>query len=200
MRRFKILAALVVAGLLLGGLGAYLAGQRAGDPVADGAPRLPSGGDFTLDSADGPVALATLRGRVVLIYFGYASCPDVCPTSLALIKAALQTLAPAELARVRVLFISVDPLRDTPAKLKQYAGYFHPNIVGVTGKAAEIGAVAVRYGASYAFTPVQSAVGYVVDHTSITSVVAPDGRLVEQLPHGTTTPEIVAAIRRWLPH
>jgi protein SCO1/2 len=137
---------------------------------------------------------------VVLLYFGYASCPDVCPTSLALIKAALQTLTPAELARVRVLFISVDPLRDTPAKLKQYARYFHPNIIGVTGKAAEIGAVAVRYGASYAFTPVQSAVGYVVDHTSVTSVVAPDGRLVEQLPHGTAAPEIVAAIRRWLPH
>jgi protein SCO1/2 len=197
MRRLKILISLTIAGLLLG---AYVSGRHAGDPAAGGDPRLPSGGDFILDSADGPVALAGLRGRVVLLYFGYASCPDVCPTSLALIKAALQTLTPAELARVRVLFISVDPLRDTPAKLKQYARYFHPNIIGVTGKAAEIGAVAVRYGASYAFTPVQSAVGYVVDHTSVTSVVAPDGRLVEQLPHGTAAPEIVAAIRRWLPH
>jgi len=200
MRRLQILVSLIVAGLLLGGLAAYVAGQRAGEPVADSMPRLPSGGDFTLDSADGPVSLASLRGQVVLVYFGYASCPDVCPTSLALIKAALQTLAPADLAHVRVLFISVDPARDTPAKLKQYAGYFHPNIVGVTGKPAEIGAVALRYGASYRFTPVQSAVGYVVDHSSVTSVVAPDGRLVEQLPHGATAPEIVAAIRRWLPH
>jgi len=200
MRRLKILVPLIVTGLLLGGLAAYVAGQRAGEPVADSTSHLPSGGDFTLDSADGPVALANLRGQVVLIYFGYASCPDVCPTSLALIKAALQTLAPADLARVRVLFVSVDPLRDTPAKLKQYAAYFHPNIIGVTGKPAEIAAVALRYGATYRFTPVQSAVGYVVDHTSVTSVMAPDGRLVEQLPHGTTAPEIVAAIRRWLPH
>jgi len=200
MWRFKILASLIFAGLLLGGLAAYIAGQRAGEPVADSTPRLPSGGDFMLDSADGPVSLASLRGQVVLIYFGYASCPDVCPTSLAIIKAALQALAPADLARIRVLFISVDPARDTPAKLKQYAAYFHPNIVGVTGKPAEIAAVALRYGASYRFTPVQSAVGYVVDHSSVTSVVAPDGRLVEQLPHGATAPGIIAAIRRWLPH
>lgn len=193
MRRPRILISLVVAGLLLGGLGAYISGQRGGEPP------LPPGGDFTLDSANGPVSLAGLRGRVVLIYLGYTSCPDVCPTSLALIKAALQALTPAELARVRVLFISVDPQRDTPAKLEQYAGYFHPNIVGVTGKAADIRAVATRYGASYRFTPVSSAIGYVVDHTSVTSVVAPDGRLVAQLPHGTTPPEIVAAIRRWLP-
>jgi protein SCO1/2 len=101
---------------------------------------------------------------------------------------------------VQVLFISVDPGRDTPEKLKQYAGYFHPNIAGVTGRPETIAAVAARYGASYRMTPVESAAGYVVDHSSVTSVIAPDGRLVEQLPHGTTPPEIVDAIRRWLPH
>lgn len=193
MRRFALLAAAVIAAALLGVLAAWLAAPRTGEPA------LPRGGDFTLDSADGPVTLTALRGKVVLLYFGYASCPDVCPTSLALTTAALKTLAPDELARVQVLFISVDPGRDTPANLKHYAGYFHPGIAGVTASPERIAAVAADYGASYRMTPVDSAAGYVVDHSSVTSVIAPDGRLVEQLPHGTTPPEIVDAIRRWLP-
>ncbi len=194
MRRPILLAVATLAAVLLGVFAAWLAGPRTNEPV------LPRGGDFTLTAADGPVALERLRGRVVLLYFGYASCPDVCPTSLALTTAALKTLEPAELARVQVLFISVDPGRDTPEKLRLYAGYFHPNIAGVTGSPATIAAVATNYGASYRMTTVQSAAGYVVDHSSVTSVIAPDGRLVEQLPHGSTPPEIVATIRRWLPH
>lgn len=192
MRRIAVFASVTLVALLLGMLAAYLVGQRSGNPP-------PRGGDFTLTSADGPVSLESLRDKVVLIYFGYASCPDVCPTSLALTTAALKTLAPAELARVQVLFISVDPARDTPAKLKQYTGYFHPNIAGITGSPDAIVDVTARYGAAYHITPVRSAAGYMVDHTSVTSVVAPDGRLVEQLPHGTAPPEIAAAIRRWLP-
>lgn len=193
MRRPVLVGSLILAALALGALAAALLAPRPGPP-------LPRGGDFTLTAADGPVSLASLRGQVVLIYFGYASCPDVCPTSLALTATALHALTPAERARVRALFISVDPLRDTPAKLKQYAGYFHPNMIGVTGPASVLGEVAMRYGAAFGYTPVSSAAGYVVDHTSVTSLVAPDGRLVEQLPHGTPPPEILAAIRRWLPH
>ncbi|HJW82502.1 MAG TPA: SCO family protein [Acidiferrobacterales bacterium] len=199
MRRAAIYTALVIVALLLGALAAWLGGQRAAEPAAHAGPPLPPGGDFTLDAADGPVSLASLRGKVVLIYFGYASCPDVCPTSLALIATALKTLAPAERERVRVLFISVDPLRDKPDMLKKYAGGFHPNILGITGQHKVIGDVALRYGAYYGFTPVSSADRYVVDHTSATSVVAPDGRLVEQLSHGTPPPGIVASMRRWLP-
>ena len=194
MRRIIILSSVIVAGLLVGVLGAWLAGTHTGGTPA------PRGGNFTLTSADGPVSLADQRGQVVLIYFGYASCPDICPTSLAFITAALHALTPAELERVRAVFISVDPARDTPEKLKQYAGHFHPNFIGVTGSAESLADVAARYGAVYRMTAVESAAGYVVDHSSITSVVAPDGRLVEQLPHGTPPPDIVAAIRRWLAH
>lgn len=194
MRRPGLLAAAALAAALLGALAAWLAGPP------DDTPALPRGGEFTLESADGPVTLGRLRGKVVLLYFGYASCPDVCPTSLALITGALKALAPEELARVQVLFVSVDPGRDTVEKLRQYAGYFHPNIAGVTASPATLAAVAADYGASYRLTPVESAAGYVVDHSSVTSVIAPDGRLVEQLPHGTPPPEIVAAIRRRLPH
>jgi protein SCO1/2 len=166
--------------------------------VSDTGSTRPPGGDFTLDSADGPVSLASLRGKVVLIYFGYASCPDVCPTSLALIATALHALTPAERERVRVLFVSVDPARDTPVRLKPYAAHFHPDIIGVTAQASVLGEMARRYGAAFSYTPVSSATGYVVDHTSSTAVLAPDGRLVELLPHATAPPGIVAAIRRVL--
>jgi len=199
MRRFAIFASLALVALLLGALAAWLGGQRTDGSAARTVVPLPPGGEFTLEGADGPVSLASLRGKVVLIYFGYASCPDVCPTSLAVIATALRTLTPAERERVRVLFISVDPLRDKPVMLKKYARAFHPNILGVTGQHSVIGDVAVRYGAYYGFTPIPSAGGYAVDHTSVTSVVAPDGRLVEQLSHGTPPPRIAAAIRRWLP-
>ncbi len=193
MKRPALIATLILAGALLGIAVAWLTGPGA-PPEQPGA----RGGDFTLTAAEGPVALDALRGRVVLVYFGYASCPDICPTSLALITTALNTLTPAEVERVRVLFISLDPERDTPVKLRQYAGYFHPNITGITGRPEVLADVAARYGAAYRMTPVQSAAGYVVDHTSVTSVVAPDGRLVEQLAHGTPPAEIIAAIRRWL--
>lgn len=161
-------------------------------------PPGPRGGDFTLISADGPVSLSSLRGKVVLIYFGYASCPDACPTTLALTAQGLAQLAPAERERVRVLFVSVDPARDSPQKLKEYGAHFAPEVIGVTGTPREIAEVAVQYGAAFRLQPVESAVGYVVDHTSFTSVVAPDGRLVEQLPHGTPPAEIAAAVRRAL--
>ena len=98
----------------------------------------PTGGDFRLQSAAGPVDLKNLRGRVVLIYFGYTWCPDICPTNLAFIAAALKSLAPEDLARVQVLFVSVDPERDDAQRLAQYTGYFHPQILGLTGTPEEI--------------------------------------------------------------
>lgn len=192
MRRVLIIATTIAAGLLVGVVIAWLTAREAPESGA------PKGGDFTLQSADGPVSLAGLRGSVVLIYFGYAACPDVCPTSLALTAQGLARLTPEELKRVKVLFVSVDPARDTLPKLKQYAGYFHPNMIGVTGSPREIAEVVVQYGAAFHMQPVESAAGYVVDHTSFTSVVAPDGRLVEQLLHGAQPEEIAQAIRRLL--
>lgn len=198
MRRLWLYASLAATVLLLGATLVWLGIQRGAHPPDVARAPLPPGGDFTLQSADGPVSLAGLRGQVVLIYFGYATCPDACPTTLGFTTLALKMLTPGELARVKVIFVSVDPNRDTPAKLRQYVGHFHPNIIGVTGEVPALGEVGLRYGAVFRYTPVSSAAIYVVDHTSITSVVAPDGRLVEQLPHGTTPKDIVAAIRRWL--
>src|SRR5690606_28898139 len=118
--------------------------------------------------------------------------------ALALTAQALEALEPAERARVRVLFVSVDPERDSPELLAQYAAHFHANVTGVTGSPDVLAEIATRYGAAYRKSAVESVTKYVVDHTSSTAVVAPDGRLVELLPHGTPPPRIVEAVRRWL--
>mgnify|MGYP000967679565 FL=1 len=141
------LAAGLLAALVLG-LAIFWQPELPERPLPRAA--MPEGGDFTLQSADGPVSLGDFRGKVVLLYFGYTYCPDVCPTSLAATAEALKALNPDELARVAVILVSVDPKRDTPARLKEYAEFFHPAMVGVTGTPEEIAAVAKRYGVFYA--------------------------------------------------
>ncbi|MDP2784929.1 MAG: SCO family protein [Sulfurimicrobium sp.] len=155
----------------------------------------PVGGDFTLQSANGPVSLQGLRGKVVLVYFGYTFCPDICPTSLAFTSQGLNLLSPDELARTQVLFISVDPERDTLEKLKEYGAFFHPNILGLTGTPQEIASAAKNYGASYSKQNTGSAGGYVVDHSAATYVVDTGGKLAATLQHGTPPAEVAKAIR-----
>ncbi len=159
----------------------------------------PKGGDFTLQTADGPLASQHYRGKVIALYFGYTYCPDVCPTSLAALGEALALLTPAELAQVQPLFISVDPERDALPRLKEYAAFFHPRMIGATGSPAEVAAVAGAYGASYARQDIKSEGGYVVDHSSFVYLIAPDGRLAASLPHGSTPEAIAAALRQLLP-
>jgi protein SCO1/2 len=91
-------------------------------------------GNIVLRSATGPVQLSDHRGEIVLLYFGYTYCPDVCPTSLAKLKAALSGLSPKEAAQVQVIFISVDPARDTPEELEQYAQTFGSDFIGAKGR------------------------------------------------------------------
>lgn len=160
---------------------------------------FPPAGEFTLQSATGPVSLKDYRGKVVLIYFGYTYCPDVCPTSLAATAQGLGLLKPEELAKVAMIFISVDPERDTPARLKEYAEFFHPIIVGVTGSTAAVAEVAKNYGVFYARQKVATAGGgYVVDHTSDTYVVSADGRLVGKIAHATPPDQVASEIRKHL--
>jgi len=160
-----------------------------------GLAEAPKGGDFTLHSANGPLSLHDLKGKVVLLYFGYTFCPDICPTSLAFNSQALATLDKTELDKVQMLFVSVDPERDTLDKLKAYTAYFHPSILGLSGTPEEIAKAAKLYGASYARQETGSAGGYVVDHSAYTYVIAPDGSLFKSLDHGTPPPQVVEAIR-----
>lgn len=195
-QRILLVIAVLLAALVLG-LAFFWQPQLPERPLPVAA--APAGGDFNLQSAGGPVALQDFRGKVVLVYFGYTYCPDICPTSLAATAEGLKLLSPEELARVAVIFVSVDPERDTPARLKEYGEFFHPAIVGVTGSADEVAAIARRYGVFYARQPVATAGGgYVVDHTSDTYVVAPDGRLDGKIAHAAPPEQVAAEIRKRL--
>ena len=156
----------------------------------------PKGGDFTLQSVNGPVSTTAFRGKVVLLYFGYTQCPDICPTSLSLMAQTLNELSPAELKRVVGLFVSVDPKRDTAVRLAEYVGYFHPNFIGLTGTPEAVAAVAKRYGAQYSFADAEdSAMGYTVDHSATIYLIDRAGVLRFAFPHGTSPETMLGAIR-----
>ncbi len=155
--------------------------------------------DFLLHSSKGPVRLSDFRGKVVLLYFGYTFCPDICPTSLTATARALRRLPPEQLAEVETLFVSVDPERDTPEHLAEYAAFFHPSIHGVTGTDAEVAAAARPFGVVYARHEATGAGGYVVDHSALTYLVAPDGHLAAKLPHAAPPQLVVAELTKWLP-
>jgi protein SCO1/2 len=167
-----------------------------GHDLAHAPGASPTGGDFVLDSADGPVRLADYRGQWVLVYFGYTVCPDVCPTNLALLGRALRMLTPQERAQIQAIFVSVDPQRDTLAHLKQYAAYFHPEILGATANPAVLQEIAERYGVVFHRSEDSgSAMGYLIDHTAMTYLIDPQGRLRNLFDHATPAERMVAVIR-----
>jgi protein SCO1/2 len=156
------------------------------------------GGEFTLQSLSGPVSLKDYRGKVTLLYFGYTMCPDVCPTNLSMMSNAFSQLDDKELSQIQGIFISVDPERDTMERLNEYTHYFHPLILGLSSTPEIIKELADRYGVAYQkVVQNDSATNYVVDHSSETYVVDPNGKLVERLRHAAPPAEILAAIKKY---
>ena len=164
-----------------------------------GVTEAPPGGDFVLHSSKGPFSLKDYRGKVVLLYFGYTKCPDICPTSLSFMTQALNGLDDDELKKVLGVFVSVDPKRDTFELLDEYVAYFHRNLMGVTGSEKEITDTAALYGAQYYEVELEgSAFGYSVNHSAVTYLIAPDGELRFIFPHGTPPSVILEAVRHVL--
>lgn len=135
----------VAGGFLLGRARMGGAGTLHGSLID---PPLPAT-DFVLASGDGPVALSDFRGRITVLFFGYTFCPDVCPYTMERLRAAKESLGPAG-ENVRVVFVSVDPERDTPERATAYARGFDPGFVGLSGSPGEIAAVASSFGIFYA--------------------------------------------------
>lgn len=157
------------------------------------------GGDFSLDSAAGPVDLKQFRGKVVVLYFGYTSCPDACPTSLSALGAVMQSFAPEESAKIQPIFITLDPARDDAQHMAEYGRFFYPTLLGLRGSDAKVAEVAKQYGVIYAKQKVDSAANYVVDHSSFLYVIGADGKLLSSLPYGISPREISASLRAVLP-
>jgi cytochrome oxidase Cu insertion factor (SCO1/SenC/PrrC family) len=157
--------------------------------------RAPVGGPFELTDQTGHRRSdADFRGKLVVLYFGYTFCPDVCPTELQSISLALDQLGAAAEA-VQPLFITVDPERDTPARLADFVSAFHPRLIGLTGSLAEIRKTAIAYRTFFAKSSSATPGDYSVDHTGFIYLIGKDGQYLGFLPPGLAPDAIADAIR-----
>ncbi|WP_428490403.1 SCO family protein [Rhodopila sp.] len=182
---------LLLAVLLIGAGGFFwLSGNGANSPISIGGP-------FTLLNGNGKtVTDRDFRGKYMLVYFGYTFCPDVCPTTMNAVADAIDKLGP-EAGRIRPLFISVDPKRDTPAVVKQYAAAFGPEFIGLTGTPKEVAAAAKEYRVYYAdHRTGPGPDNYSVDHSSVLYLMGPDGRFVAPLRADQSGDQIAANLKR----
>jgi protein SCO1/2 len=148
--------------------------------------------DFTLPGQNGqPVSLRDFRGKVVLLYFGYTTCPDVCPTTLAELHQAHVALG-KKADDVQVLMVTVDPERDTQQVMADYTSHFDSSFIGLTGTPEQIAEVATYYGIYYEKVEGNSAIGYLVNHTANVMAIDKEGYLRVVFPFGTTAKDITA--------
>ncbi len=193
--------AFAVVGLLIVGLlvGRFYFGpdsQSAGEPVTTTSPLI--GGAFTLVDQNGEtVTDETFKGRYMLVYFGYTFCPDVCPTALNRNSEAMDLLG-ERAEKVVPILITVDPERDTVDHMKEYATFFHPRLVALTGSEEQVKAAAKAYRVYYAKVEEETADpdNYLMDHTAITFMMGPDGTFVQHFSHDATPEEMAERMRK----
>ena len=199
----RILWAVLAAAVLL--LGAVAVWSVANGRLPFGAPTFHGtviqspdlAADFTLTASTGEqLSLSDLRGKVVLLYFGYTFCPDACPTTLSELKKVPAALGDRA-DEVQVVMVTVDPQRDTPEVLREYLSYFDPSFLGLTGTEEEVLAAATPLGIYFSAHEGSAASGYLVDHTTTVLVIDKAGYL--RLLYGFETPgEDIAADMRYL--
>lgn len=147
------------------------------------------GGEFTLSNEGESFSLSSLAGKPLILYFGFTFCPDVCPVGLATIRDALNSSH--ELSTLPAVFVTLDPERDSRQKLKEYTGFFHSNIIGLTGSIDEIQTVAKRYGTYFRKSSKgEDSKDYLVDHTAYFYLINAEGELIRVLDHNASAQEI----------
>ena len=168
-------------------------------PPLDGAK---IGGPFTLVDQNGQTRTdKDFVGKYRIVYFGYSFCPDVCPVDVAAIGGgvkALEAADPARGAKILLVFVSVDPARDTPPVLKQFVSAFHPRMIGLTGTKAEIDAAAKAYGIYYALEKPGPGGGYLVQHSRQAYLMGPDGQPIALLPAEQGPQAVAEELKRWV--
>lgn len=181
-------------------LTAVLAACTARDPsyALKNVTGLVSPLEFRLTNQDGqPVTAADYRHDIVLLYFGYTECPDECPTTLTTLANALHALGPRS-SRVRVLFVSVDPQRDTTAVLKRYVSNFGPEFIGLRGDQAALTDLSKRYRIAYHYEKPDKYGNYEVDHSSAVFVFDGRGRARLLAQSDNTAQQVASDLRRLL--
>lgn len=152
------------------------------------------GGDFVLTRADGtPFSLQMLRGQVVVLSFGYTSCPDVCPTTLNSVSILLRKLG-GRAEQVAPVFISVDPARDKPGQLREYLSYFHQSIIGLTGTETQLQGVARQFGTFIRYHAAKETGAYQVDHSGSIYIIDREGQLRRVVPYGMPPEQLVESV------
>lgn len=156
-------------------------------------------GDFELIHQDKPLKLTDLKGQPVILYFGYTSCPDVCPLGLAVIRDVLKSSE--DFSNVKVLFVTLDPARDTPEVLQQYTDFFHPNIIPLTGALSDIKTVIEAYGGflrHHEPANEQQKDVYMVDHSAYYYLIDSNSELVRVIDHNVSAENLAASLRHLL--
>jgi protein SCO1/2 len=203
---------LALAAVVLG-LAVTLAGSACARPDSEGEagraltppesetelPVLPIGGEFTLTDQDGkPFTLSSLEGKAVLIFFGYTMCPDACPTTLSKLSSAYAKLNEDERKRVKAVYITIDPERDTPTVMKDHLTYFGVDAVGLTGTVEETSKVAAQFGAHFERTNDKTAAGYLMSHTVSIFGLDPKGKTRLLIDYEASVDLVVKEIRALL--
>lgn len=190
-RAVLIFAALVLA--LAAGIGSYAFLTRTTGPFVSGTALV--GGPFTLTNQDGRrVTEKDFLGRHTLVFFGYTYCPDVCPTELQVMTAAIDMMGEDGKA-ITPVFVTVDPQRDTPEVVKSYVENFGPSLVGLTGTEDEIANMAKAYRVYYARSGNSGSDDYLMDHSSIIYLMGPDGRFVKHFTYTTDAPRLAKELK-----
>ncbi len=180
-------------------LSACTASAPPAKPPLEGA-RI--GGAFTLTDQNGrTITEQAFAGKYRIMYFGYTFCPDVCPTDVQAIGAAvkkLETSDPALAAKIVPVFVTVDPARDTPAVLKQFVSAFHPRMVGLTGTDDQIARIKTEYAVYSSKGDASPGGGYLVNHSRQAYLMDPDGKPLALLPQEQGPDAVVTEIKRWV--
>jgi protein SCO1/2 len=189
----KLLLVGLMSFLLIGAVaaGVFFFSEPAGFRGTTYAEPYPVAPEIELRRANGDnFRLSEMRGKVVVLFFGYTSCPDICPTTMAELRQALEQLG-SQAEQVQVLFVTVDPERDTPERVQEYADHFNPKFIGLSGSEAEVARVWNDYGVFREIVKGTSAAGYLVNHTARITLIDQQGNLRVSFPFDTPVEDIV---------
>lgn len=145
----------------------------------------------SLKTSNGTLTLSQLRSenKIILMYFGFLSCPDVCPTTLSSMAGVFKSLPKEKLDRIEFLFIDLDPEKDTMERMVKYSSYFHPKIRPVMLNLKELDLFTRYFGVAFMKMPLKSTMGYTIDHSTDIIVVSPEGKILQPIAHGS--PKVV---------
>lgn len=191
----------LVSFLLIGAVavGVYLFSKPASFRGTTYGEPYPVAPEIKLTRANGSnFQLSEMRGKVVLLFFGYTSCPDVCPTTLAELKQALEKLGEENAKQVQVLFVTVDPQRDTPQRVQEYVDHFNHDFIGLSGTESDLANVWNNYGVFRETVVGASAAGYVVNHTARVTLIDQAGNMRVSFAFDTPVEDIVHDLKLFL--